>query len=91
MLYRTFKGSLLQNVALINLRALSTQKAKTSHKEQSINANVPGLTEKCCKVPSTSVGPSAAKDKERQDNVRQERFARPLEEVTGEKERETKH
>ncbi|XP_017887440.1 uncharacterized protein LOC108630087 isoform X2 [Ceratina calcarata] len=53
---------------LILIRSLSTKRVtremRNSSAVRSSSPNVPGLTDKCVKVPNTPVGPGAAKDKE---------------------------
>ncbi|XP_071873149.1 NADH:ubiquinone oxidoreductase subunit V3 [Bombus fervidus] len=58
---------LKQKQNLILLRYLSSQaksKSQVKSKSSKINPNIVGLSEKCCKIPNTPVGPRAAKDKE---------------------------
>ncbi|KAI4503513.1 hypothetical protein M0802_001735 [Mischocyttarus mexicanus] len=64
MLHLMVMRTLPKNIALINFGALNTFRSSSSQKQPKINADVPGLSEKCCKLPSTSVGPNASKDKE---------------------------
>ncbi|XP_043499729.1 uncharacterized protein LOC122522593 [Polistes fuscatus] len=64
MLHLMVMRTLPKNITLIHLRALNTFQSLLYQKQQNINANVPGLSEKCCKLPSTPVGPNASKDKE---------------------------
>lgn len=61
MLRLNLNDLLKQKQNLILLRYLSSQVKKSTSK---INPNVAGLSEKCCKIPNTPVGPRAAKDKE---------------------------
>ncbi|XP_012530206.2 uncharacterized protein LOC105833203 [Monomorium pharaonis] len=51
----------IQGITIASLRAFSAQ-ASTS--QPSVNTNVPGLSENVVKIPNTTVGPNASKDKE---------------------------
>ncbi|XP_015190000.1 PREDICTED: uncharacterized protein LOC107073807 [Polistes dominula] len=64
MLHLMIMRTLPKNITLIHLRALNTCQSLLNQKQTNINANVPGLSEKCYKLPSTPVGPNASKDKE---------------------------
>ncbi|KAL2717789.1 uncharacterized protein V1478_013489 [Vespula squamosa] len=69
MLHLIIKRTLPKNVALVHLGAVdrslqATNRSLSDQKQPNINANVPGLSEKCYKLPTTPVGPGASKDKE---------------------------
>ncbi|XP_033189703.1 uncharacterized protein LOC117231443 [Bombus vosnesenskii] len=61
MLRLNLNDLLKQKQNLILLRYLSSRAKSSTLK---IKPNVAGLSEKCCKIPNTPVGPRAAKDKE---------------------------
>ena len=61
MLRLNVNDLLKQKQNLILLKYLSSQTKSSTSK---INSNVTGLSEKCCKIPNTPVGPRAAKNKE---------------------------
>ncbi|XP_047344133.1 uncharacterized protein LOC124946851 isoform X1 [Vespa velutina] len=64
MLHLIVKKTLPKNVSLVYLGTFNAHRSLCNQKQQSINANVPGLSDKCYKLPTKPVGPGASKDKE---------------------------